>query len=136
MWLNKTLENHSESLDITIHDVEDGDHNDLYVRLCGCFWDEPGDIANSKAWETGWDIPSLRDGLDHRRRNDINVAPHCRQPCRLGTLRCLYFPFQFSPYHCLRETHIYSRLRPRYHLHPRGQGAPGARINLHQRPPL
>ena len=31
VWLNKTLEKHSESLDITIHDVEDGDHNDLYV---------------------------------------------------------------------------------------------------------
>lgn len=31
VWLNKTLEKHSDSLDITIHDVEDGDHNDLYV---------------------------------------------------------------------------------------------------------
>ena len=29
MWLNKLLSQHPESLDMTIHDVEDGDHNDL-----------------------------------------------------------------------------------------------------------
>jgi hypothetical protein len=29
VWLNKTLSAHETSLDIKIHDVEDGDHNDL-----------------------------------------------------------------------------------------------------------
>lgn len=29
VWLNKTFGQHTESLDLKIHDVEDGDHNDL-----------------------------------------------------------------------------------------------------------
>lgn len=29
VWLNKILAQHPDSLDLTIHDVEDGDHNDL-----------------------------------------------------------------------------------------------------------
>lgn len=29
VWLNKLLTQHPESLNLSIHDVEDGDHNDL-----------------------------------------------------------------------------------------------------------
>jgi hypothetical protein len=61
VWFNKVIKGFEGRIDVTIHDVPDGDHTDLYVQASVEKSIMMADVSPPQARQIGGDLRCVRD---------------------------------------------------------------------------